>query len=147
MSIKSLKLEIFLTIQFKHMFRVLKRTVSMSTHNLFWLSNKKFGTQLKTCTRFWYLLSRRARKGSDEPVLFTYSKYGYRLMPKFRLLAWLDTSAHAIRGGFCKYIRPVDLRDSDLGSGDKKSSENDQLTGHFQSFFFISPEQTVKIVR
>ena len=36
----------------------------------------------------------------------------------------------------------VDLRDffSDLGSGDerkkkKKSSENDQLTGHFQSFF------------
>ena len=57
-------------------------------------------------------------------------------MPKFRLLAWLDTSAHAIRGGFCKYIRPVDLQDSDLGLGDKKSSENDQLTGHFQSFFF-----------
>ena len=41
---------------------------------------------------------------------------------------------------------------SDLGSGDekkKKSSENDQLTGHFQSFFFslISPEKTVKLVR
>ena len=42
-------------------------------------------------------------------------------------------------------IRPdffilVDLRDffSHLGSGGrkKKSSENDQLTGHFQSFFF-----------
>ena len=37
----------------------------------------------------------------------------------------------------------VDLRDffSDLGSGGqkkyKKSSENDQLTGHFQSFFFF----------
>ena len=40
----------------------------------------------------------------------------------------------------------VDLQDfffSDLGSGvggevrgDKKSSENDKLTGHFQSFFF-----------
>ena len=35
----------------------------------------------------------------------------------------------------------VDLREflSDLGSGTKKtkiSSENDQLTGHFQSFFF-----------
>ena len=33
-----------------------------------------------------------------------------------------------------------DLREyfSDLGSGDEKtkSSENDQLTGHFQSFFF-----------
>ena len=35
----------------------------------------------------------------------------------------------------------IDLREffSDLGSGDgkekKKSSENDQLTGHFQSFF------------
>ena len=52
MSIKSLKLEIFLTNQFKHMFRVLKRTVSMSTHNLFWLSNKKFGTQLKPAQDF-----------------------------------------------------------------------------------------------
>ena len=39
----------------------------------------------------------------------------------------------------------VDFRDffSDLGSGGrkkikkKKSSENDQLTGHFQSFFFV----------
>ena len=39
----------------------------------------------------------------------------------------------------------VDLREfflSDLGSGrrkkiNKKSSENDQLTGHFQSFFFF----------
>ena len=34
----------------------------------------------------------------------------------------------------------IDLREyfSDLGSGgtEKKSSENDQLTGHFQSFFF-----------
>ena len=33
----------------------------------------------------------------------------------------------------------VDLQDffSDLGWGDeKKSSENDQVTGHFQSFFF-----------
>ena len=30
----------------------------------------------------------------------------------------------------------------------KKSSENDQLPGHFQSFFFlISPEKTVKLVR
>ena len=31
----------------------------------------------------------------------------------------------------------------------KKSSENDQSTGHFQSFFFflISPEQTVKLVK
>ena len=43
---------------------------------------------------------------------------------------------------------------SDLGSEgtkikNKKSSENDQLTGHFQSFFFflISPEETVKLVR
>ena len=38
---------------------------------------------------------------------------------------------------------------SDLGWGDeKKSSENEQLTGHFQSFFFflISPEKTVKLV-
>ena len=56
----------------------------------------------------------------------------------------------------------IDLREyfSDLGSGvggtEKKSSENDQLTGHFQSFFFselfffflISPEnKTVKLVR
>ena len=34
---------------------------------------------------------------------------------------------------------------SDLGSEvEKKSSEKDQLTGHFQSFFlFLSPEQTV----
>ena len=49
----------------------------------------------------------------------------------------------------------VDLRDffSDLGLGrgdektNKKSSENDQLTGHFQSFFLFltSPEQTVKL--
>ena len=46
----------------------------------------------------------------------------------------------------------VDLREffSDLGSGDeknkKKSSENDQSTGHFQSFFFflISPEKNSK---
>ena len=29
----------------------------------------------------------------------------------------------------------------------KKSSENDQLTGHFQSFFLISLEQTVKLVK
>ena len=34
----------------------------------------------------------------------------------------------------------------------EKNSENDQLSGHFQSFFFlsyfsISPEQTVKLVR
>ena len=29
----------------------------------------------------------------------------------------------------------------------KKSSENDQLTGHFQSLFFLSPEQTVKLVK
>ena len=50
----------------------------------------------------------------------------------------------------------VDFRDSfsDLGSGAKinklKSSENDQLTGHFQSFFFIfniSRKKTVKLVR
>ena len=40
-----------------------------------------------------------------------------------------------------RFFLLVDLRDffSDLGSGDgkkkKKSSENDQLTGHFQSFF------------
>ena len=53
----------------------------------------------------------------------------------------------------------VDLQEffSDLGSGDeKKSSENDQITGHFQSFFYgaffiifflISPEKkTVKLV-
>ena len=46
----------------------------------------------------------------------------------------------------------VDLREffSDLGRGggrkkNKKSSENDQLTGHFQSFFLISPEKTVKL--
>ena len=53
------------------------------------------------------------------------------------------------------YIRPKfflldDLRDffSDLGLGDKEiSSENDQSTAHFQIFFFISPEQTVKLVR
>ena len=43
-------------------------------------------------------------------------------------------------------------KNSDLGSGDRKkakkgSSENNQLTGHFQSFFLISPEQTVKLVR
>ena len=32
--------------------------------------------------------------------------------------------------------------------GAKKSSENDQLTGHFQNFFFlISSEKTVKLVR
>ena len=44
---------------------------------------------------------------------------------------------------------------SDLGSvGRKKSSENDQLTGHFQSFFsghfqsFFYPEKkTVKLIR
>ena len=55
----------------------------------------------------------------------------------------------------------VDLRDfSDLGSGGrekkkKKSSENAQLTGHFQGFFsfselfffLISQEQTVKLVK
>ena len=45
-------------------------------------------------------------------------------------------------------IRPefllVDLRDffSDLGSGwRKKSSENGQLTGHFQSFFNLKKKQ------
>ena len=38
-------------------------------------------------------------------------------------------------------------------SGELKSSENDQLTGHFLScffkelFFLISPEQTVKLVK
>ena len=53
----------------------------------------------------------------------------------------------------CKLLRPnkarffllVDLREffSDLGSGGgdekykEKSSENDKLTGHFQSFFFM----------
>ena len=47
---------------------------------------------------------------------------------------------------YCSKVRTfllVDLRNffSDLGSGDekkikKKNSENDQLTGHFQSFFF-----------
>ena len=41
-----------------------------------------------------------------------------------------------------EFLLLVDLQDffSDLGSGTekkKKSSENDQLTGHFQSFFFI----------
>ena len=43
---------------------------------------------------------------------------------------------------------------SDLGSEDekkkKKSSENDQLTGHFQSFykfFLISSDQSVKLVK
>ena len=30
---------------------------------------------------------------------------------------------------------------------ENKSSENDQLTGYFQSFFLISPEQTVKLIR
>ena len=53
-----------------------------------------------------------------------------------------------------RFFSLVDLRDffSDLGSGTDKNSENDQLTGqfqsfifHFQSFFFlISPEQTDK---
>ena len=43
----------------------------------------------------------------------------------------------------------VDLQefDSDLGSGwrkKKKSSENDQLTGHLQSFFLISSEKSSK---
>ena len=43
-------------------------------------------------------------------------------------------------------------KNSDLGSWEeKKSSENDQLTGQFQSFFSfsfsISSEQTVKLVR
>ena len=44
------------------------------------------------------------------------------------------------------------------GKKNKESSENDQLTGHFQSFLFsfsegffvvflISPEQTVKLVK
>ena len=53
------------------------------------------------------------------------------------------------------YLRPeffllVDLREffSDLGLGgrgdEKKSSKNDQLTGHFQSFFLISPEKLVR---
>ena len=33
------------------------------------------------------------------------------------------------------------------GGQEKQSSENDQLTGHFQSFFFlISPEKTVKLI-
>ena len=51
----------------------------------------------------------------------------------------------------------VDLREffSDLGSGERKknkqkSSENDQFTGHFQSFFFFRYHQkkkTVKLVR
>ena len=56
----------------------------------------------------------------------------------------------------------VDLRDFFFqikGQGTEKSSENDQLTGHFQSFFFsfseffflfisiISPGQTVKLVK
>ena len=51
----------------------------------------------------------------------------------------------------------VDLRDffsSDFGSEGRKkqkqkNSENDQLTGHFQSVFvvLISPEQTVKLVK
>ena len=44
-----------------------------------------------------------------------------------------------------RFFLLVDLREffADLGSGDgkkekrKKSSENDQLTGHFQSFFFF----------
>ena len=54
-------------------------------------------------------------------------------------------------------IRPeffllVDLRGKKSGLGlggrkKKKSSENDQLTGHYQSFFFlISPEKTVKLI-
>ena len=34
-----------------------------------------------------------------------------------------------------------------LSVGAKKSSENDQLIGHFQSSFLISPEQTVKLVK
>ena len=51
----------------------------------------------------------------------------------------------------------VDLREFffrvRVGGDEKKSSENDQLTGHFQScfffrhFFLISPEKTVKLVR
>ena len=33
-------------------------------------------------------------------------------------------------------------------AGTKKSSENDQMTGHFESFFvLISPEQTVILVK
>ena len=51
-------------------------------------------------------------------------------------------------------IRPafllVDLQEfyfSFRVQGTKKSSENDQLTGHFQSFFLITQEQTVKLVR
>ena len=30
--------------------------------------------------------------------------------------------------------------------GEKKISENDQLTGHLQSIFLISPEKTVKLI-
>ena len=33
------------------------------------------------------------------------------------------------------------------GGGGGRSSKNDQLTVHFQSFFLIFPEQTVKIVK
>ena len=42
--------------------------------------------------------------------------------------------------GMARFFLLVDLLEffSDLWSGGrKKSSENDQLTGHFQSFFFI----------
>ena len=33
------------------------------------------------------------------------------------------------------------------GGGGGNSSENDQSIGHFQSFFLISPEQTLKLIR
>ena len=51
-----------------------------------------------------------------------------------------------------RFLLLVDLREifSDLGLGgmEKKSSENEQLTGHFLSCcFFKSPEKTVKLVR
>ena len=56
------------------------------------------------------------------------------------------------------YFLLVDLREKNFRFGiggkkkekrseNEKSSENDQLTGHFQSFFYISPKQTEKHVK
>ena len=84
---------------------VLKRTVSLRhwddsfeyPQHMLWLSNKNIIFLVHTTKdlrKILVLIVKVSKEGSDEPVLFTYSKYGCRsrLTLKFRPLSRLDTS-------------------------------------------------------
>ena len=64
-------------------------------------------------------------------------------------LQLIKATLHSVNQGILLFIPYYVFFGGGEGGTKKKekSSGNDQLTGHFQSFFLISPEQTVKLVQ